>query len=217
MMRPLYLTANASRAMVTWDQVPNYGNGGSLSTVQLQMFPNGSFFVVYQSVNLGTGGITGDEALIGYTIGNNTAKPAEIDFSTALPAAMMFTEVPATPATSGMSHDCDLLQLGSTPTARASSLPTGTLAAVLHLGTNQTTLPLDAIGMPGCSAYTTAIAATAYMTLGTGQTASLPLGVIPSSPALKGVLIVTQAIAFKPGINALSLVASNGWDSIMGD
>jgi hypothetical protein len=121
-----------------------------------------------------------------------------------------------TPGAIPVLHDADLAILGSTPQARASDLPAGAVASVLHAGLDQSALALDPIGMTGCTAFTSVLVNVLPMTQ-TGSTASLSLGLVPNDPALLGGTMTTQVVTFVPGINPLQLVASNGWDWVFGD
>jgi len=77
-------------------------------------------------------------------------------------------------------------------------------------------LPLDVIGMPGC----TLLQSTDILGLGTtpltSSTCSFSLA-IPSATGLIGTHLYMQAYAFAPGVNPLQLVISNGIDWVFGD
>jgi len=77
-------------------------------------------------------------------------------------------------------------------------------------------LPLDSIGMPGCSL----LQSTDLLGLGTTPltaTTNWFSLAIPSVPSLNGTHLYMQAYAFAPGVNPLQIVISNGIDWVLGD
>jgi hypothetical protein len=73
--------ATAQRAVVTFNNVPNYGGGGS-ATFQWQFWANGTVHVIYQAV-------TGSPStLVGYSPGGGATDPGAIDISAALAAGL---------------------------------------------------------------------------------------------------------------------------------
>ncbi|MBK9385529.1 MAG: hypothetical protein IPN34_12030 [Planctomycetes bacterium] len=74
--RQVFFNALPGRAVVTWRRVPTFGGGPSLSMVQLQMFPSGSFFInVWQHEP-----VTPRTPIFGVSAGNNALSQA-IDMS----------------------------------------------------------------------------------------------------------------------------------------
>ncbi len=200
-------TANANQATITWDQVPMFSTSAT-STVQLRLFASGDFRVVYQSVNLATGGIVADEALIGLTIGNNSSTPPETDFSTQLPTFMSSAQTSR--VTLGAAAGSKPM-LGANFTWELTNL-NGSPVAVLMAGLTQQSLALDSIGMTGCTLYATPDAQ-APMTVGGGMGSfTLP---VPNIPALAGGHVFSQAVIIAP-VNPFGLAASNGLDLMLG-
>jgi hypothetical protein len=203
-------TASATRALITWDQVPSYGNIGAVSTVQLQLFSGGNFQIVYQSVNVNAT-TSGSKVLTGVTVGNNTVTPFETDTTTQLPAYVPFAQTAASPVTLAAGAGSKPL-LGSTFTWEASNL-NGSPAAVLFVGFSNPNVSLNSIGMTGCTLYT-ALTAQAPMSVSGGLgTFSLT---VPSAPALIGGTAYSQVVALA-AVNPLGLAASNGVKLIIGN
>ncbi len=74
-------------------------------------------------------------------------------------------------------------------------------------------IPLDVIGMTGCSAW---ISPDLLVTIGaTGGVASWT-ATLPGSPALVGAHLYVQGLSFDPGINPASLTVSNALDALVG-
>ena len=111
--------------------------------------------------------------------------------------------------------------LGQTGSATIVDAPT-TFAAVamgwsnLSFGPLPLPLPLDSIGMSGCSLLQSAD----ILGLGTlplsASTCSFSLA-IPGVPSLIGMHLYLQAYAIAPGVNPLQIVISNGIDWVLGD
>ncbi len=198
-----------AKLVVTYDQIPPYTASPPASTsvtVQAQFFANGNVILSFMAVDPSLTGI------VGFFHGGGSGSPTETDLSTAL-VSPGITVNPSPPAAIG--HDADLIILGATPIARATDLAGGTIASALHVGVDQTALPLDMIGMPGCTAYTLALVVVLPL-VPSGSTASTSLGLVPLDPTLIGGVLTTQALSVVPGANPLQILASNGWDSTIG-
>jgi len=111
--------------------------------------------------------------------------------------------------------------LGQTGSATIVDAPT-ILAAVamgwsnLSFGPLPLPLPLDSIGMPGCSLLQSAdILGLGTLPL-TASTCSFSLA-IPGVPSLIGMHLYLQAYAIAPEVNPLQMVISNGIDWVLGD
>ena len=98
-------------------------------------------------------------------------------------------------------------QLGSTFVMEASALPSTTQLGVTNLGFTNPNLPLDSLGMTGCTLLTD-IQGVLPMTL------ALPIGTtslaIPNIPAFSGGSLNAQAIIIDQFVNSFGVAASNG-------
>jgi hypothetical protein len=182
------------KAVITWDQVPEFGSGGS-NTMQVQLFSDGSFQISYQNVaNLSHTG------LVGFTRGNGVPDPGAIDWSTAVPFSAGPFGLPLTLAATTRPVLNTNFNLVTT------NIPAGAVAGVVIMGSTQQNIPLAGFGMPGCSLYHTADLPTLPINLGNGQT-SLP---VPNNVNIVGAVLFFESAVIAPGINPAGAVASNG-------
>ena len=104
--------------------------------------------------------------------------------------------------------------LGQIGSATIFDMPTP--VAGVAIGWSSLSVPLDVIGMPGC----TLLQSIDILGLGTSpltaSTHSFSL-VIPSVPSVIGIHLYMQAYAFAPGVNPMQIVISNGIDWLLGD
>jgi hypothetical protein len=193
--------ANASRAILTWNNVPSLAGTGT-STFQMQFFPNGNVDVVWQGLGAGPLPI-----LVGWAPGGGgSTVPPSRNLSADLNASFSLC------ATSfdGLSLDASAVPvLGTTVQWQLGGIAAGTGWGALMRSLTQATPPIDltAIGMPGCSAHVVSPVATVFLSPGASVQIAEP---IPSSPALISLSLVGQAVTFNPGLTPLGLVASNG-------
>lgn len=99
-------------------------------------------------------------------------------------------------------------RLGTTLTWQTANEPASPLGLLL-VGFTPLAIPLDALGLPGCSQHTD-IAATLPLALPPGQS-NLAL---PADPALQGFLLHAQALVVAP-VNAFGLALSNRVTSLL--
>jgi hypothetical protein len=86
--------------------------------------------------------------------------------------------------------------------------------AIVVLGLGQIApVPLDGIGMPGCTAYISPDLLLSVPAVGGAASWS---GAIPGQPALLGSHLFAQALSVDPGFNPAWLVASNAVDGLLG-
>ncbi len=200
-----------AKTVLTWDNAPKWSNpplsSGETLTMQVQMYANGDIVCSYQSNNLTS------RQQIAIFEGHGPAPATATDYSMALaggPLSVMAGN-PVVPLT----LTSQLFYLGTAPIAVVGNAPVGTIGLALHIGIDQPTIPLDAIGMPGCEAETTPIGFLLMAPrLNGGETT---LGTIPASPSLVGGLVTLQGVAVHPGnVNALGITASNAIDGVIG-
>ncbi|MBL8756341.1 MAG: hypothetical protein JNK15_23810 [Planctomycetes bacterium] len=200
--------ANASRAVLTFDAVPNYGGGGN-NTFQWQFYPSGVVHVLYQAV-AGAG-----TTLVGYTRGGGAADPGAIDISAALPAgfALCHPVQPAVPTVALVSSARPVV--GTTINLNTSNIPAGTVLGIQMMSTNLQVPPVDLtfLGMPGCFLYQALDVLFSFPTPGSTGSFAWP---VPNVPAAAGLVVRTQSATLTPGINAFGFANSNAVDLLIG-
>ncbi len=152
-------STSPDRALITWDNVPQWNTPASTASVQAVLYANGDIQVNIQSCNITQSGN------YGFYRGNGTALEPSYDLSMILP-----TVITGTTATVPMKATADAPVIGSTPNANAFDLDPATLGTVCHVGVDQTNMSLDFIGMAGCTAYTLTLAVILPMTPGMATT-----------------------------------------------
>ena len=202
----VYFDTTPSKAMVTWDNCFAFGTT-SPNSIQLQLFPSGDFIVAWQQV-INNATLSAD-AICGFSQGNGASDPGPIDFSTAVPFTTGSGGTPVALAAQAGSRP----QLGGTFVMEASNLPAGTLLGMTNVGFINPNIPLDFLGMDGCTLLTD-IQGVFPMTL------SLPGGMtsfgIPNVPAFAGGQMNAQAIVVNPSFNPFGVAASNGVRMVFG-
>lgn len=191
------------RAVVTWNQVPEYGTGNA-ETVQAQLFSDGRVVLTYQQAT-----VTSHDVLVGFS-GGGAPDPGESDFSAQLPITTSGTATPLTLAPAGSG----LPTLGATFELMVAAIPNGSPFGAVLLGFANPNVPLDPAGMPGCTLLAGGEAALTFIP-GRSQVATVPLS-IPSSTGIAGAVLRSQGFAIAPGANPLGVVASNGGEIIPG-
>jgi len=189
---------------ITWDGVWDYGGttAANANTFQMQFeIATGTVHYLYQTMST-----LGNGRLVGFSDAGASADPGSMDISAALPTtyiAAVFTVVPLAHSTSARPV------IGTTPNLLASNVPSGALIGLMILGTTEYTTGIDLtfLGMPTCNLYASLDVMLSF--LPAGSTGSVPF-VIPANPALAGLIILTQATAWVPGINPFGFITSNG-------
>ena len=115
-----------------------------------------------------------------------------------------------------LSHASTLPHLGGTATLTTSQFPASSLLGLQLLSTikHDPGIDLAIIGMPGCRLY--AEPTVMNVLLPVSQQATYGLA-IPNNPALIGVEVVGQGVAFSAGANAAGLISSNGMSLVIGN
>jgi hypothetical protein len=199
------LDALTGEFVVTWNAVPEYAATGNINSFQIALSPSGSMTWRWQTV-----GGTGGPYLAGYSRGGNSANPGVANLSAVNGATISTTVVrPLTIAAATGSRP----QLGGTFTVNASniqSLPNGVFSILLISTEIPGGLPLDVLGLTGCTAYVQLpeVASFFNLTLGAATTSwSTPL---PLDNSLFGVSLMSQAISDDLTANAFGYRVSNG-------
>lgn len=161
---------------------------------------NGSLGVTFGAGSVG--GIGGFELVVDYTEGGplGTFTNSGIGCPAAAPVALSADAPP---------------MIGQSVTITASDLPASAAAASMMVGVGASqNLPLDVIGMTGCSLYVDNIIVTAPMSVaGTDATWTLT---IANDPGAIGFAINVQSLVLAPGENPLGVVTSDLGSLVVG-
>lgn len=196
----VFFDANPSRAVLTWNAVPLLSGTGTC-TFQIQFFPSGDVSVVWQSAAASL-----LPTMVGWAPGGPMADPGQRDLSAALPATFSLCAT----AFDGLALDASAEPvIGTTVQWQLSGIAAGTGWGALMRSLTQATPPVDltAAGMPGCFAHVLAPVATLFVSPGSSVQIAES---IPNNPALMGVNLIAQAVAYSPPLTPIGLVASNG-------
>ncbi|GAB4150576.1 MAG: hypothetical protein Fur0037_19180 [Planctomycetota bacterium] len=194
--------ASTNTAYVTWDSVPTFASGGR---VRVQVAIDLSAMTVeyrYQDCLL-----PGSSCVVGWSPGGGAPDPGNRDISMSMP----FTTVPDS---SPLRLDASPAPVaGSTVTWTTSNIPAAALLSshVISFAPVIPAFDLSVIGAPGCFQHASLVVGTAPFIFGS-PTATFTLA-IPSSSSWLGAHLYCQSVSLVPGINAASLITSNGVDS----
>ncbi len=183
------------RAVVTFDAVPAYGNGGP-NSMQAQLFPDGRVLLSYTATDN-----TYNSAIVGFSQGSGAGSGMSIDVSD-----------PPVAGGSLSALNGGRPVLGSTFQIVYDGYPAAGIGA-LNLGVVLTNTNLTVIGMPGCIVLTSPQLSLSQALPAAPATFSIP---IPAVPALAGAQLHAQAVSIAPGANQLGVVLSNGGTLTLG-
>ena len=180
----------------TWSGIAEWPFSTPAATFQIQVRSDGTISILWHSVTM-----TSHPVLVGFSRGHGVADPGSSNLSAALPLQTGIGTQPLLLASSAMPI------LGTSLPLQLRAQPVGAIAAALVLGFRKVSLPLDALGMPGClqavsSDATLLFAATPAVT-------QLPLA-LPNNLSLLGYSLHAQGAELAPGVNALGVATSNG-------
>ncbi|MFT4840046.1 MAG: hypothetical protein ACJA0V_003314 [Planctomycetota bacterium] len=202
----VHFTANASRAVVTFDGVQFYGSSNT-ATFQLQFEANGDVHCIYQSV-----AATG--AVVGFTIGGAT-DPGATDISASLNAGITVCSSAGTSVSDIALAASARPVIGSTIDLVTTNVPLTSVGGLSILSV--TPLPggldLTFLGMPGCYLYQDLAVIDLFAVAGGQGQRSFTF---PSDPALSGQVLLNQSAIMDLGINAFNMVTSNGLSLLIG-
>jgi hypothetical protein len=199
-------------AYLTWDDVASYGGAGP-NRFQFQFDLNsGNVALVMDQM---AGALASGNLLVGYSAAGSSADPGQADLS-AVGLAADISDNQQLP----LSLNADSLpRVGNANfTFQVRDIPNLVPITFLMVGDSAIDpgLDLTSIGMPGCQGYTNGNLTTAAVN------AQLPAGSadrtmpIPANPAVVGVAITVQALAFSLE-NSANLISSNGLDMVVGN
>jgi hypothetical protein len=164
--------------------------------------------VIYQNIT-----VSGNY-LVGYSLAG-AADPGSIDISASLNGTV--TACNSTSGTPDVSHDASARPvLGSTINLVTSNAPLTAVGGLSILSVSPIVggLELTFFGMPGCYVYQQLDVVTSLVVIGGNASTSLA---IPNTASLVGADVFSQSVALVPGINAASMVSSNGLGLSLGD
>ena len=199
------LDAATGEFVVTWNAVPEWNATTNVLTFQIALSPSGSMTWRWQTV-----GGTGGPYLAGYSRGGNSADPGSADLSAVNGATISSTVVrPLTIAAAAGSRP----GVGTTFTVNANNvqtLPNGVFCILLISTEIPGGLPLDVLGLTGCTAYVQLpeLASFFNLTLGAATT-TFPIA-IPADNSILGVSLMSQAVSDDVTANAFGYRVSNG-------
>jgi hypothetical protein len=187
----------SNTVVVTWNGVFEFGQTAPCS-FQLEMDSAGNVEYRYQTVATVTHALQ-----TSFSPGGNARDPGGRDLSVAMP---FYTQ----PDGLGMSlTNTGRPRIGTSFQMTASSYPGSASIGFTFFGfaSLPAGLPLAALGMAGCSQYTTPDASLLWFA--TGSTASVPFQV-PADPTFAGLTLNSQSLTLVPGINPFGAITSNG-------
>ena len=196
-----------SAAYVTFNQVPETGLTAT-NTFQIMLDPSGMIELRFQGCSA-----SNHTLLTGFSPGGGALDLGNRDLS-----SVVTTPIVTNPDQLGLAIDA----LGRPVTGTTIQLattnvpPTSIGVGATILGLMQLSPPLDLslFGMPGCYQHTGLGNINVFVAA--GGTASMPLS-IPNNPALQGLHVFAQSVAFAAGANPLGMVSSNGVDLRLGN
>ena len=190
---------------ITWNNVPEFGFGGS-NTCQISLFANGQFRLSYGAVaNIG------HDALIGFSTGNGSIDPGNIDLSAAVPFSTGSGGTPlsltAQPGSRPVMGGPFVLELGD--------IAPGSVFGALVLGFGNVVpgFDLSPLGAPGCARHVTLDASISFGVPNNPTPISLT---IPNDNAFLGYTIYVQGATLTPAANTLGVLTSNGGEIRVG-
>ena len=200
---------SASEFHITFTDIPEYGTAAGLNNVQVVLFDTGTIEVRY-------GSLTALDALVGLTSGNGATDPGATDFSDlALVGAInIATGVGPYFPNLGLSASSRPV-LSTSWDLTVQDIPAYGAFGLNIFGLSDPALPLDLIGLPGCTLNANLDVVEGPWTP-TGSSYSYSFALPAATPALLGFELFTQAAIFGAP-NAFGAVTSNGIKGTVGD
>ena len=191
--------SDAGYCQATWFKLGIYGEGGS-HTFQARLKQNGNIVLSYLEFQ----GSATRAPLVGITAGGNAVDVGSEDLAIsgqAQPITRGITGV------TSMQHTSTPLGIGRQWSLRASLPDPQTFGGFLWFGVSNPGLPLDFVGMSGCTQYAS-LDYVAFLLFQPGGPYQWNIQV-PYDPAFGGVNLFSQAAAFS-SLNNFGVIASNG-------
>jgi hypothetical protein len=195
---------NPAFTQVTWENVPEHGVPITWNYVQLTLRSNGNIVFSYGPLSGGTV----HPVVVGLS-GGLAIDDGSVDLVTS--GVVNFRSKPLTGGPP-MIHTSSPLAIGL-PFQMSSIVPDPVSGAGFFvIGTSNPNIPLDAIGMTGCTQY--ASLDNVYFLLFAASPMTISLNT-PFDPAFLGVNLFSQAAAFST-LNPFGVIASNGLSHVIG-
>lgn len=194
--------------VISFDAVPEYFNGPP-ATAQIALDAAGTFTIRWGTVATAT-----HTFLAGYSGGGGTPDPGTTDLTTVngTPISNLVIQPLSQTAATGSTP-----QVGGSFTVEVNDVPAAPNGNVclLLVSTEVPGIPLDIIGMTGCTAYIALpeIYSAVNFSLGAPTSFTVPL---PNSPLLFGGQLMSQVISDDLASNSFGFVASNGLRWLLG-
>jgi len=193
----------AGAAYVTFTNVPEYAAAQNTNTFQVAFFSSG--IVEYRFQNCMQ---SGRVVLTGWSPGTNNANPGSTDLSTlavlttgpdVLPLTLVAQQRPLAGSTINL--------------VTGNCMPTAPFGALL-VGMNSPNLPLDSLGMAGCTQYSDGLVTLLYLPNGASSVTT-----VMAVPNLVGLNLYSQSVLYDPisGRTQLGAIASNGIHHVVGN
>lgn len=187
---------SAQRVIVSWINMQEYGYATNTSTFQVVADASGDVDFRYLST------VSNLLAMTGWSPGNGAADPGSGNLSHAGPFECRIDSERLQHAAVGRPV------LGATLALTTSSVPASSLLGATVLGLTQFPAGIDlaAVGMPGCSMFTSIDVVVGAVPSAPAFTYTLS---VPNVPALVGYPLYSQGLALVMGQNAAGFVVSN--------
>jgi hypothetical protein len=190
--------STASRVVVSFVNVANFGAAGATNTFQYQFFPNGDANIAWQTIAL-----AGGAPLVGFSPGAGATNSGNRDLS----SSTAFTLCPG--VFTGVSLGASARPiLGTNVALTISGIRASAPWAVLAMSTQQATPPVDltASGMEGCQSHV--IGGWTYFHLAPSGSAVTNLS-IPNDPLFLALPVIGQGFVWDPGLTTFGAIATN--------
>ncbi len=186
-------------AIVTFQNVPEYGQAASTQTFQIAFQPSGIVELRFQ-----TCGVVSHTALTGWSPGNNSRDPGPTDISAITAPVITSPDSVALWLEAGLRP-----VIGNNVALRTGPIPQSAVLAAMVFGLTEFNpgFDLTVFGMPGCLQY--ASLDVPQLLVPSGGIAATNF-VVPANPAFAGVAVKAQGAALVPGVNAAGAIVSNG-------
>ncbi|MEQ1634523.1 MAG: hypothetical protein ABL997_19230, partial [Planctomycetota bacterium] len=197
------LDASTGEFCITWNAVNEFGQANT-ETFQIALSPTGQFTIRWVTL-----AVSGGNWISGYTSGGGASNPGVSDLSTLNGVNLGCRNVP-------LSLD---FALGTRPTIGQSfgmtangiqSLPNGIFCILLISTEIPGGVPLDGLGLTGCTAYVNLPEIVSFFNLTIGAPSTVFSTAIPNDNAFLGLSLMTQAISDDLTANAFGYRVSNG-------
>lgn len=180
----------------TWSGIAEWPFTTPAATFQIQLRSDGTISILWPSVT-----VTSHPVLVGFSRGHGVADPGSTDLSTALPLTTGTGSQPL------LLTSTSVPILGTSLPLQLRAQPVGAIAAALVLGLRKISVPLDALGMPGCLQAVSSDATVLFPAA--PALTQMPLSV-PNNLSLLGYTLHAQGAELAPGVNAFGVATSNG-------